>query len=75
MNPVFCLVDCDCFYVSAERLFDPTLIYGWGSIRLAVEPPIPQWRMKRDYLSDSYVTDWNQLKRLFVRLEHLWSRT
>lgn len=23
---VFCLVDCDCFYVSAERLFDPTLI-------------------------------------------------
>ena len=22
----FCLVDCDCFYVSAERLFDPTLI-------------------------------------------------
>lgn len=25
MSPVFCLVDCDCFYVSAERLFDPTL--------------------------------------------------
>jgi DNA polymerase V len=26
MQTVFCLVDCDCFYVSAERLFDPTLI-------------------------------------------------
>lgn len=26
MKTVFCLVDCDCFYVSAERLFDPTLI-------------------------------------------------
>ncbi|CAN2968579.1 DUF4113 domain-containing protein [Pseudomonas sp. PM2] len=38
--------------------------YGRGSIRLAVEPPIPQWGMKRDYLSDSYVTDWNQLKRV-----------
>ncbi|NWC76236.1 DUF4113 domain-containing protein [Pseudomonas sp. P7759] len=38
--------------------------YGRGSIRLAVEPPIPQWIMKRDYLSDSFVTDWNQLKRV-----------
>lgn len=38
--------------------------YGRGSIRLAVEPPIPQWGMKRDYLSDSFVTDWNQLKRV-----------
>ncbi len=26
MKTVFCLVDCDYFYVSAERLFDPTLI-------------------------------------------------
>lgn len=38
--------------------------YGRGSIRLAVEPPIPQWGMKRDFLSDSYCTDWSQLKRV-----------
>ncbi|WP_057445962.1 Y-family DNA polymerase [Pseudomonas syringae] len=38
--------------------------YGRGSIRLAVEPPIPQWGMKRDFLSDSYCTDWAQLKRV-----------
>ncbi|MEN4750770.1 Y-family DNA polymerase [Pseudomonas sp. Ps21-P2] len=38
--------------------------YGRGSIRLAVEPPIPQWGMKRDFLSDSYCTDWAALKRV-----------
>ena len=38
--------------------------YGRGSIRLGAEPPIPQWGMKRDYLSDSFVTDWTALKRV-----------
>lgn len=38
--------------------------YGRGSIRLAAEPPIAQWGMKRDYLSDSFVTDWTALKRV-----------
>lgn len=38
--------------------------YGRGSIRIATEPPIAQWAMKRDYLSDSFVTDWHQLKRV-----------
>lgn len=38
--------------------------YGRGSIRIATEPPIAQWSMKRDYLSDSFVTDWRQLKRV-----------
>ena len=38
--------------------------YGRGSIRLAIEPPIAHWAMKRDYLSDSFCTDWSQLKRV-----------
>ncbi|KFE54066.1 Y-family DNA polymerase [Pseudomonas syringae] len=38
--------------------------YGRGSIRLAVEPVIPTWGMKRDFLSASYCTDWAQLKRV-----------
>lgn len=38
--------------------------YGRGSIRIATEPPIAQWSMKRDYLSDSFCTDWAQLKRV-----------
>lgn len=36
--------------------------YGRGSIRLAVEPPAAQWAMKRDFLSASFTTDFNQLK-------------
>lgn len=36
--------------------------YGRGSIRLAIEPPVAQWAMKRDYLSPSFTTDFNQLK-------------
>lgn len=36
--------------------------YGRGSIRLAIEPPVAQWAMKRDYLSASFTTDFNQLK-------------
>ncbi|WP_223508834.1 MULTISPECIES: Y-family DNA polymerase [unclassified Pseudomonas] len=36
--------------------------YGRGSLRLALEPPVAQWAMKRDYLSASFTTDFNQLK-------------
>ncbi|WP_122323267.1 DUF4113 domain-containing protein [Pseudomonas amygdali] len=33
-------------------------------MRIATEPPIAHWAMKRDYLSDSFCTDWAQLKRV-----------
>ncbi|WP_256580188.1 MULTISPECIES: DUF4113 domain-containing protein [unclassified Pseudomonas] len=36
--------------------------YGRGSLRLALEPPVAHWAMKRDYLSASFTTDFNQLK-------------
>lgn len=36
--------------------------YGRGSLRLALEPPVAQWAMKREYLSASFTTDFNQLK-------------
>jgi len=36
--------------------------YGRGSLRLAIEPPVAQWAMKRDYLSANFTTDFNQLK-------------
>lgn len=36
--------------------------WGRGTMRLAIEPPVAAWGMKRDYLSDSYLTDWKQLK-------------
>ena len=38
------------------------LRWGRGTMRLATEPPIASWGMKRDYLSDSFLTDWNQLR-------------
>ncbi|WP_104502097.1 Y-family DNA polymerase [Pseudomonas orientalis] len=38
------------------------LRWGRGTMRLATEPQIASWGMKRDYLSDSFLTDWNQLR-------------
>lgn len=38
------------------------LRWGRGTMRLATEPPVASWGMKRDYLSDSFLTDWNQLR-------------
>lgn len=38
--------------------------WGRGCIRLAIEPAAAEWGMKRDYLSDSFMTDWNQLKQV-----------
>jgi DNA polymerase V len=38
--------------------------WGRGSIRLAAEPPVAAWSMKRDFLSDSFVTDFNQLLKV-----------
>lgn len=36
--------------------------YGRGSHRLALEPPVVQWTMKRAYLSAGLTNDFNQLK-------------